>query len=519
MSTNHRSDGFHTEENDGETSVPPRRRGWILAALMMTMALAAMDNTIVSTAIPQIVGDLGGFSLFNWIFSIYLLLQTVTIPLYGKLADMYGRKPVLNIGIIIFLTGSAACAFSWNMYSLIVFRGVQALGAGAIIATVNTLAGDIYDVQERAKIQGWLSSVWGISAIAGPALGGAFAEYVTWHWIFLINLPIGIISLLLLYFFLHENQVPVRHKIQYKGALLILGSTGLLMFGLLQGGEAWDWLSAKSIILFVLSVVLIIIAFRIEAKSEEPVMPVWIWKNRVLLGANLTMIGMGATMMAPSMYLPVYAQSVTGVGAIAAGFILASTSLTWPLSSALSGRLYLRIGFRNTALVGIIIVILGAGLFSFLPFPGPAWMLVATQLLLGAGFGFISTPMIVGVQSVVGWNRRGVVTGANMFSRYFGQTLGTAIFAAIFNAVLIRSLHQAPSGLLGQLPAANQVIETLQSKDTAAGVQAFLKQTFHAATHEVYTGLLITAVITLIIILFTPSRFTVTEADPAEEIK
>ena len=504
--------GNHTDE-----APATMHRGWILAALMMTMMLAAMDNTIVSTAIPQIVGDLGGFSLFSWVFSIYLLIQTVTIPLYGKLADMYGRKPVLITGSIIFLAGSASCALSWNMYSLIFFRGIQALGAGAIMATVNTLAGDLYNIKERAKIQGWLSSVWGVSAIAGPALGGAFAEYASWHWIFLIKLPVGIISITLLYLFLHEKKPHIPHKLKFTGAALMLISSALLMFGLLQGGQSWPWLSVNSMLVFTLSAILIFITVRVESNNPEPVMPAWIWKNRVLIGANLTMAGMGATMMAPSMYLPVYAQSVTGVGPIAAGFILASMSITWPMSSALSGKLYLNIGFRNTALAGTVMAILGAAVFIFLPFPGPVWMLVSTQLLLGAGFGLISTPMLVGVQSIVGWNKRGVVTGANMFSRYLGQTLGTAIFAAIFNSVLLSSLHHAPVAIASKLPEANQVIETLQSKNAAPQIQLFLRQTFHSAAHYVYAGLLITAVITLIFLLFTPEKFPVLENEQTGE--
>ncbi len=494
----------------------PVHRGWILAALMMTMMLAAMDNTIVSTAIPQIVGDLGGFSLFSWVFSIYLLIQTVTIPLYGKLADMYGRKPILIGGIIVFLIGSATCALSWNMYSLIAFRGLQALGAGAIMATVNTLAGDIYSIKERAKIQGWLSSVWGISAIAGPALGGALAEYVSWRWIFLINLPVGILSMILIYLFVHEQRPLVYHKIKYSGAAYLLLSSGLLMFGLLQGGQSWPWLSTNSILIFCVAAILIYITVKIERNNPEPIMPGWIWKNRTLIGANLTIIGMGATMMVPSMYLPVYAQSVTGVGPIAAGFILASMSITWPLTSGLSGRLYLKIGFRNTALIGICIVIFGAGCFLFLPYPGPVWLLVVTQLLLGAGFGLISTPMIVGVQSIVSWNKRGVVTGANMFSRYFGQTLGAAIFAAVFNSVLLSSLQEAPQNIKPSLPKANEVIATLQSGEASVSTQVFLRQTFHSAIHYVYIGLLMMAVLTLLFILFTPAKFKVIESEEAD---
>lgn len=187
-----------------------QKRGWILAALMLTMMLAAMDITIVSTAIPQIVSDLGGFNKFTWVFSIYLLAQTVTIPLYGKFSDMFGRKRILIFGIVVFLLGSATSAMAWNIGSLIAFRGVQGLGAGSIMATVNTIAGDIYSVKERAKIQGYLSSIWGVSAIVGPALGGALAEFVNWRWIFLINLPIGILSVVFLVLFFKKKWIPTN---------------------------------------------------------------------------------------------------------------------------------------------------------------------------------------------------------------------------------------------------------------------------------------------------------------------
>ncbi|MEO6683124.1 MAG: MDR family MFS transporter [Ginsengibacter sp.] len=483
------------------------RRGWILTALMSTMMLAAMDATIVSTAIPQIVGDLGGFSLFSWVFSIYLLIQTITIPVYGKLADIYGRKPILILGSVIFLIGSATCAAAWNMHSLIFFRGVQALGAGAIMATVNTLAGDIYSLKERAKIQGWLSSVWGMAAILGPTLGGAFAEYISWRWIFLINLPIGALSITLIMIFLHEKKPQIRHKIDFKGASLMMVSGTILMFGLLQGGQSWPWISWNTLSVVVLAAIMIALTVRTERKSPEPIMPAWVWKNRVLLGSNLVMIGMGIIMMGPNMFLPVFAQSVTGMGAIAAGFILASMSITWPLSSSFSGKLYLRIGFRNTALCGIFIVIAATSLFLFLPFPGPVWVLVSLQMLLGAGFGLMSTPLLVGVQSIVPWNKRGVVTGANMFSRYLGQSLGAAIFATVFNTVLSRKLTQAPRDLQDHLPGVNKVIETLQSHEARESIQYYLRQSFFFATKYVFAGMVFFALLTLLFLLLTPAVF------------
>lgn len=496
-----------------DTTVPEKtmRRGWILVALMFTMMLAAMDATIVSTAIPQIVGDLGGFSLFSWVFSIYLLVQTITIPVYGKLADIYGRKPILILGTVIFLIGSASCGAAWDMHSLIFFRGVQALGAGAIMATVNTLAGDIYSIQERAKIQGWLSSVWGISAILGPALGGAFAEYISWRWIFLMNLPVGAISIALIYIFLHERKPEIQHKIDFKGAALMLLSGTIIMFGLLQGGQSWPWLSWNTALIIVLAVIMIILTIRTERKSPEPIMPGWVWKKRVLLGSNLAMIGMGMMMMGPNMFLPVFAQSVTGLGAIAAGFVLASMSITWPLSSSLSGRIYLRIGFRNTALCGVVLAITSALLFLFIPFPGVVWMMVALQMLLGAGFGLMSTPVLVGVQSIVPWNKRGVVTGANMFSRYLGQSIGAAIFATVFNTILSNKLTNAPSDLQDKLPGVNKVIETLQSHEASESIQLYLRESFFSATKYVYFGMTFFALLTLAFLLLTPARFPVVD--------
>lgn len=485
-----------------------KSRGWILAALMLTMALAAMDSTIVATAIPQIVGDLGGFSLFSWLFSIYLLIQTITIPIYGKLADIYGRKPILIFGVVVFLIGSATCAGAWDMVSLIAFRGLQAVGAGAIMATVNTIAADIYTLEERAKIQGWLSSVWGVSAILGPTLGGALADYASWRWIFIINIPVGIASIVMIRMFLKENKPTKRLKIDWLGALALLITGAFIMFGLMQSGQSWEWISYETLIFVAISSILVWLTIKIEGRAESPILPKWVWRKRVLVGANLATIGMGCMTMGPNMFLPVFAQSVIGVGAITAGFILASMSITWPISSSLSGKLYLRIGFRNTALCGICIVIIALSSFLFMPYPGSVVTLVAIQLLMGAGFGLISTPLMVGVQSTVEWGQRGVVTGASMFSRYFGQSLGAAVFAAIFNSVLSDKLMAAPSNLQSALPKVNKVVEVLQSHTVSDDVQAYLRQTFFDSTHSVYIGLLVVGILTLIVLLLTPKHFS-----------
>ncbi len=489
----------------------PGQRKWILVALMCTIMLAAMDTTIVSTAIPHIVGDLGGFALFSWVFSIYLLAQTVTIPIYGKLADLYGRKPILLFGIIVFLISSAASAAAWNMMALIVFRGVQGIGAGAIMATVNTLAGDLYSIEERARIQGWLSSVWGMAAIVGPTLGGAFADYMHWRWIFLINIPIGILSMYLISAYLKEEFEKKKHHIDYPGAIAMLFAGGLLIYALMEGGQAWAWTSTTGISIMLATVFFIFLTIYIEKRSPEPIMPLWVWKRKILIGSNLAMIFMGVIMLGPNMYLPVFAQSVYGVGAIAAGLVLASSSIGWPIASSQSGKLYMRIGFRNTAMIGTILLIGFALLFRALPYQYSIWLIVMNQILLGAGFGLLSTPTLVGVQSIVPWGKRGVVTSSNMFSRYLGQSIGAAVMGSSFNSFMQKKLSDAPADISGELPLVNDVIDSLQSPETSESVFEFLQHSFHASTNHVFLVMAIFAGLALLSLTLLPRRYPIVD--------
>ncbi len=481
----------------------PLKRNYILAALMMTMMLAAMDTTIVSTVIPQIVSDLGGFKKFSWVFSIYLLAQTVTIPVYGKLADLFGRKKILLIGIVIFLIGSAASAASWDIVSLIVFRGIQGLGAGSIMASVNTIAGDIYSVEERAKIQGWLSSIWGISAIVGPALGGALAEYVSWRWIFIINLPVGILSITFLALYFKENVHVRRVKIDYKGAVLILATLGLFIVYLLEGGQNWPWISVQSFGMLAGILLLAYLAVKIEQKAQEAILPGWIWKNRTLTFTNIAMIFMGIVMMGPETFLPTFTQASLGLGVIASGFVLASMSIGWPTASALSGKLYLKIGFRNTALIGTVLIILSCAAFLFIPWPQPIFLIVIDQVLLGAGFGLLSTPSLVGIQSMVGWEQRGVVTGMNVFCRNLGQSLGAAIFGAIFNNSFQTQMNDAPAGLSVN---ASNILQVLDNGSLSHSKKIFLEKTISNATSQIYIGLVVFAMLAFIAIYIVPKN-------------
>jgi EmrB/QacA subfamily drug resistance transporter len=491
----------------------PAHRGPVLIALMVTMALSAMDNAIVSTAVPQMVRDLGGFSLFSWVFSAYVLTQTVTIPVYGKLADLWGRKPVLIAGTIIFLIGSALCASAWSMVSLIWFRGLQGLGAGSIMATVNTLAGDLYDLAERGRVQGWLSSVWAMSAVLGPTVGGSLAQYVSWRWIFVINLPLGAAAVALIGRFLREQLARTRHRIDVAGALMVLLAAAALIFGLLQGGVAWPWLSPPSIAVFAVAAVATAAAVVAERRAAEPIVPPWFWRRRVLAGSGLGAVGLGVLLIGPTTFLPTYGQAVLGLGAVAAGGVLSAMSIGWPLASAVSARFFLRLGFRDTELIGAGTCLAAIVFFLLTTGYRQAWQPVVSTFVLGFGLGLISVCTLVGPQSTVTWEQRGVVTGTVMFCRFLGQSVGAAIFGAIFNATLATRLRAAPAGLAGQLPHRVDRVGPALTRLAALGHAAadYLRAAITAATRDVYLALAVAAVATLVgVLVIVPRRFATT---------
>jgi len=417
-------------------------RAAVVAALMLTIGLAAIDSTIVATAVPQIVADLGGFSLFPWIFSIYLLTQAVTVPIYGRLSDVFGRKPVLLVGVGGFLVGSILCGIAWSMVALIVFRGIQGLAAGAILPTTTTIVGDLYEPAERGRIQGYISSVWGVSAIVGPTLGGFFAQYWTWRGIFWLNLPIGLGAAWLIRRHLHERVERRTHRIDYAGVVTLTVACSLLILALLEGGVSWAWGSPVSIALLALAAVLLVSFVQIERTVSEPILPLWIFRHRTLLAGNLAGLAIGAILIGQSSYVPTYAQRVVGVGAVVAGLAMAAMTIGWPIAATLAPRVYLRIDFRPTALLGGVIAVGGCLLLALFVGAGSGvWRVAIASFVLGVGMGFASVATVVAVQSVVGWSRRGVVTGSNMFIRTLGSAVGIAVFGSIANSRLAHRRH------------------------------------------------------------------------------
>jgi EmrB/QacA subfamily drug resistance transporter len=411
-------------------------RGPLLAALMLATALVALDSTIIATAVPSIVSDLGGFTQFPWLFSIYLLAQAVSTPIYGRLSDVLGRKPVMTIGIGLFLLGSVLCAVAWSMPALIVFRALQGLGAGAVMPMSITIAGDIYTLAERAKVQGYLASVWGISSVVGPAMGGLFSEYVSWRWIFWVNLPLCVLAMVVLQRTFKEKVQRKSGVIDYPGAALLATGCTLLILGLLEGGEAWAWASVPSVAILALGAVLVAAFVLVERRVASPILPLWVFTRRVLLASSLVSVGVGAVVLGLSSYVPTFAQGVLGAGPVTAGFALAALTLGWPIAAATSGRLYLRIGFRLTALIGAVFAVVGTILVVVAASAESLAFLAASCFIVGFGMGYIASPTLIAAQSSVGWDERGVVTGSNMFSRSLGSALAVAVFGAIANAML-----------------------------------------------------------------------------------
>ena len=496
------------EKGATDLSVSRDHRWPILIALMLSMGLAALDATIVATAIPQIVESLGGFAHFPWLFSIYLLTQAVSVPIYGRLSDLYGRKPVLFFGIAMFLVGSVLCGAAWNMVTLIAFRGVQGIGAGAIIPLVTTIVGDLYTLEERAKIQGYISSVWGIASVIGPALGGLLAQYASWRWIFYINLPVGLFAVMMLQRHLREDVVRRRHRIDYTGALVLTAGMSMLILALLEGGVEWQWRSLPSYALFAAAAVFLAGFALVERRATEPILPPWVFSRRVLVSCNIASISIGAVLIGLSSYVPSYAQGVVGVGAVLAGFALAAMSVGWPLAASQGARLYLRIDFRNTAFIGSAFMILGCFLFAAYVHEGSGLERVAlASFVTGVGLGFASIATLVAVQSVVGWSRRGVVTGANMFMRSLGSAVGVAIFGSIANTTLADRFMHPPAELASRLPhSVNTASIAFADSGKDPQVHAYVRHSLYLATHRVFWALVIAAIFGLAMQLLLPRR-------------
>ena len=427
----------------------------VTIALMLGMSLASLDTTIVGTAMPTIVGKLGGFTLYSWVFSVYLLTSTTTVPIYGKLADLFGRKPIFLFGTALFLIGSIASGTSQSMEQLIVFRAIQGLGAGAVLPIVLTIIGDIFVLEERARVQGLFSGVWALSSVVGPALGGFIVDHFSWRWVFYINIPFGLLSAFLLVIFFNEKVERKKLSLDYIGTLTLTGGIVALLFALLQGGTNWAWNSLPSIGLFALSALLLVLFIYQENRAPEPILPLTLFKNRIIAISSIGGVILGVIMFGITSYVPLFVQGVKGGTATSAGVTLGPLLIAWPISSTLSSKIIIRFGYRFTAVMGASFATVGVGMVTLFHMDTGLPYIVVSMLIIGTGLGFMSTAFVIAVQNAVPWNLRGVATASTQFVRTMGGTVGVAVMGTILNAQM--ALHFIPifahySDVLARLP-------------------------------------------------------------------
>ncbi len=404
------------------------RRSTVLA-LLASIAMSALEATVVGTAMPTVIADLGGIDRYGWVGAAYMLASTVTMPLYGKLADLHGRRPTLIFGIVMFTLGSFASGAATSMTMLIVARGVQGLGAGAMQPVAMTIVGDLFTLEERGRVQALFGSVWGISGIAGPIVGGVVVATIGWRWVFWINLPLGVLAIVMLMRSYHEAKRPkLALHVDWPGALVLTLASVCVLLG------AERELPALTL---PLGLGLGALFLWIERRAESPVLPLGLVLRRGIAVASASSLLLGAAMMAAVMFVPLFAQGVLGASAPEAGATIAPMLVGWPIASALTSRALSRIGFRVPVIAGSVVVVVGLGLVAFFARPGASlWALRGGMFVYGLGMGFTLTAQILAVQSSVEMNERGVATATNLFARSMGGALGAGALGAVFAAAL-----------------------------------------------------------------------------------
>ncbi len=471
---------------------------------MAAMAMIAIEATIVSTAMPQIAAQLGDLHLYSWVFSSFLLAQTAMTVAFGKLADLYGRRPILLFGIAIFLIGSVLCGFAWSMPSLIAFRLVQGLGAGAIQPVALTVVGDLYSIEERGKVQGWLASIWGISSVAGPLAGGLIIQHVSWAWIFWINVPIGIAAGLGFIAFLHENVAHQSRKVDALGAALFAVAVAAFMVALTEVGN-----SGRTALLALAVALVTGTAFILhERTARDPMVDLKLWAHRSIATVNATTLLSGMTIIGLSTFLPMYVQGVLGQSPLVAGFTLTAMVLGWPIAATIAAHNFKRFGLRRILLIGAMLLPIGASVFLFLRPGYPPEIAAAGSIIVGFGMGFLSNAAIVTIQSTVGWSERGAATSSNIFSRNLGSTLGATALGAVFN------LSLAHGGSGGALPTSFDKIQRLLDEPGGA-VDAATQAALAHSLHLTFWAMFAVSVLTLVMALLVPRAGATAARTPA----
>ena len=437
-----------TKDSKGMGSLPKKQLIITLIGVMLAMFIGALDQTIVSTAMPRIVSDLGGFSQYTWITTIYIITSAIALPITGKLTDMFGRKYFYIAGLIIFSLASLACGFSNSMTALIIWRGIQGIGGGMIMANSFTVIGDLFPPAERGKFMGYISATFAASSIIGPVLGGYITDAISWHWVFFVNIPIGILIILLLAFYFPDIKPDTsKHRIDYPGVTTLILTVVSIMLALSWGGAQYPWDSLPIIGLFVFSAVILLLFIFIESRVEEPILPLGLFNNQIVAISIIVAFLSSFVMFANATFIPLFFQGVLGATATASGTLLIPMTLGSTFGSFLSGQLLTRAGghYRLQALVGLGIMTIGVWFLPRMNLQTSDTQAVVEMVVTGFGLGITMPIFAITVQNAVSYNMLGVATSSVPFFRSLGGSVGLAIFGSVLN-------NRFASQFLGSIP-------------------------------------------------------------------
>jgi len=400
------------------------------------MFLAALEATAVAAAVPTAVGELGGVSRYSWVFSVYLLTSTTTVPLFGKLADLYGRRRTYQVAVFLFLLGSALSGLAQSFGQLVVFRAIQGLGAGGVMPVAITVIGDIYKLEERGRIQGAFSGVWALASLIGPLLGGIITDALSWRWIFYLNVPFGIVSAWMFNRWLREEKARTEHRLDILGTVSLTVAVTLLLLALIEGPESWGWSDPRTLGLLAGSAAGLAVFVWQERRAPEPTLPLDLFQNRLIAVASAGNVLLGALLFSITAFVPMFGQGVLGGTAMDAGTILAPILIGWPIASTLAGRLLMRVGYRTMSVGGAACGLAGCLMLARAGASTGRLEVMIAMLIIGLGLGFGSMPYLLGVQNAVPWQRRGVATSSVQFFRNIGGAVSVAALGALFSGRL-----------------------------------------------------------------------------------